>query len=225
MSETIDLVRALESELTERIVPVSAHDLSERLNPLTLQLSQQGPVLSKDTRMFRIRPMDYKPGLIDEVGAPSQGKIRIGRLNDQDHRVLYLADSPDTAFAERRVNPGELCLLSEWRVNVEQLVMANGGIPQANFAQYFPSDVSQNVLPIFTPREYTQEILDLFRQIYTMDVGQNTSLYRWSIACGLVNGFSSQCDRKNVEETIDGMTKWSGRYPFCSYCISQHKNR
>jgi len=158
--------------------------------------------------------MDHKPVLIDEVGAPPSKVSPIGRLNDEGQSVLYVADSPDTAFAECRATAGEFCL-SEWRVNVQKLAMANGGIPPTMLIERFPNDIDEGKsrLPLSNADE--EQILKLFREIYTLDVGEDRSLYRWSIACGLVNGFSHQCDREALE-IADGMTHWNGRYPFAA---------
>jgi hypothetical protein len=133
--------------------------------------------------------MDHQPEFVDEVGAPPSDKSPIGRLNDAGQSVLYLADSPDTAFAESRSSAGEFCL-SEWRVNVPKLAMANGGISPAMLAQRFPNEIYQGEQPLPLPTAADEMVLSLFREIYTLDVDNDRQLYRWSIACGLANGFS-----------------------------------
>jgi hypothetical protein len=212
MTDTVEAMRSLEQELRGRIVPTSIEGLSERLEPLSIGLSQRIPVAVLDTRMFRVRRMDHKPALIDEVGAPPPKGSPVGRLNGEGQSVLYLADSPDTAFAESRATAGEFCL-SEWRVNVQKLAMANGGIPQTMLAERFPNDIDEGKHLVTLPNANDERVLNLFREIYTLEVGEDRSLYRWSIACGLVNGFSHQCDR-DAAKTADGLTHWNGRYPF-----------
>jgi len=214
MTDTIEMLTTLERELHSRIVPTSIEGLSERLNPLSIGLTQRIPVAFFDTRMFRIRRMDHKPASIDEVGAPPLERSPIGRLNDEGQSVLYLADSPDTAFAESRAIAGEFCL-SEWRVDVQKLGMANGGISPTMLAERFLTDIYEGDQPIPIPNARDEQILSLFREIYTLDVREDRSLYWWSIACGLVNGFSHHCDRSAVE-TVEGMPQWNGRYPFAA---------
>ena len=156
--------------------------------------------------------MDQKPILIREVGAPAPTESPIGRLNDERQSVLYLADSPDTAFAERGSVPGYFCL-SEWRVTAAKLAMANGGIP-SNISERFRKEGSKIGPPEFIPRTDAEAILNLFREIFTLNVQENLSLYRWSIACGLASGFSHKCDRAGAVETAEGITRWEGRWPF-----------
>lgn len=162
--------------------------------------------------MFRVRRMQSKPGYVREIGAPPAEVTPIGRLNAISQSVLYLADSPDTAFAESRAISGEFCL-SEWSVTAEKLAAANGGLSTDTLAQGFPIEVyeGEGVLPV--PGADDEKVLGLFREIYTLDVGEDGSLYAWSIACGLVNGFAHACDRVAVE-TPDGTTKWEGHCPF-----------
>lgn len=224
VTDTNETLRNLERELRGQIAPLSIDGLRERLNLLSIGLTQRIPVAFFDTRMFRTRRMEHKPGSTNEVGAPPPTRSRIGRLNDEGRSVLYLADSPDTAFAEARAVAGEFCL-SEWRVNVQKLAMANGGISPTMLVERFPNDIYEGDQPIPVPNASDEHILSFFREIYTLDVGGDRSLYRWSIACGLVNGFSHQCDR-NAAETVGGMTQWNGRYPFAAIAYpSMRTNR
>jgi hypothetical protein len=95
------------------------------------------------------------------------------------------------------------------------LALANGGIPPAILAERFPNEEESSALTSrFAPRDDADEILKLFDEIYTLDVQDNFLLYRWSIACGLVNGFSHKCDRSSAVEVTDGLTRWTGRSPF-----------
>ncbi len=209
MSTTTEILTGLESELQSGVAPSSIKELSERLDSLSIGLNRQIPWFVFDTRMFRVRRMVSKPLVIDEVGAPPEDKSPIGRLNDERQSVLYLADSPDTAFAESRVTAGEFCL-SEWRVDVPKLAMAHGGIPSDILAQRFEGAELRS-----HQQEFDHHILNLFRQIYILDVHKDPYLYRWSIACGLVNGFSHKFERTDTKE-INGQTEWNGRYPFAA---------
>jgi hypothetical protein len=211
----IELITTLERELRARTVPDNVDALSERLQPLTLGLRQEAPVLLADTRLFRIRRMNRKPDSMREVGAPPPEKSSIGRLNDDGQSILYCADTPETAFAEAR-GPvaGEFCL-SEWRVTAQRLGMVNGGISPTMLAARCPIKIGGD--PSFPTTKLPEEeelILAFHREIYTLDVGAVPALYRWSIACGLANGFSHRCGRTSVETTADGNTKFNGRYPF-----------
>jgi RES domain-containing protein len=210
----IELITTLERELCDRTVPDTVEGLSERLEPLSIGLTQTIPVLFADTRMFRIRRMDRKPDSIDQVGAPPHGKSPIGRLNDEGQSVLYLADTPVTAFAEAR-GPvaGEFCL-SEWRVTAQKLGMANGGFSPTMLSERCPIKIGDASLPVQRLREEDERILGLYREIFTLDVGTVPALYRWSIACGMANGFSHRCGRTSVETTPDGNTQFNGRHPF-----------
>jgi hypothetical protein len=209
--QTIELLKALKYDLEKQIVPDSAENLRQRLEPLSIGLSHQCPVVGIRTRMFRVRSMAHKPVLINDVREPPPHLSPIGRLNDEGQSVLYLADSPDTAFAERGVAAGDY-VLSEWRVTAEKLAMANGGIPPTMLLERFRQEASDKELKFF-PKEGAEEIQSFFRDIYTLDVHDNLLLYRWSIACGLVNGFSHKCDRKDGGETPEGLTRWQGRCP------------
>ena len=211
--ETEDPLTSLREELCGRILPDSVGSLSERLRPLSVGLTHHCPLLGVGSRMFRIRKINNKPTSISEVGAPPAEKSPIGRLNDQGQSVLYLADSPDTAFAESGASAGEFCL-SEWRVTAEKLVMANGGISPKILAERFLKEDPEISTAEFTPRLDSEQILNLFREIFTLDVQENVLLYRWSIACGMACGFSYKCDRSEAAETTEGTTQWKGACPF-----------
>ncbi|HYR21478.1 MAG TPA: RES family NAD+ phosphorylase [Chthoniobacterales bacterium] len=215
MAGSIDLLAALDDELRQKIVPSSAFELSERLERLSIGVNHHCPIFYRDARMFRIRQMSRKPTLLIEVGEPPSQLSRIGRLNDQGQSVLYLADSPETAFAERGATAGDYCL-SEWRVTAEKFALANGGIPPRILAERFPNEEGSAAAlnSKFPPRHDANEILKLFADIYTLDVGGELLLYRWSIACGMVNGFSHKCDRNSATEVAGSLTRWTGRHPF-----------
>ena len=55
-------------------------------------------------------------------------------------------------------------------------------------------------------------MLALLRTLFTLPVETDALVYHWSIACGLVSGFSAICER-TLMETVGGNTKFSGRYP------------
>lgn len=206
------LIEEIRLWLQARTPPRDIDEVRERLAPLSIGLTQRIPVLFQGTRMFRVRAMQTKPEYISEIGVPPADLTPIGRLNAVGQSVLYLADSPNTAFAESRALPGELCL-SEWRVTAKKLAAANGGLSAETLAERFPTEVYEGSAVQPAPGVDDEKVLALFREIYTLDIGENRSLYSWSIGCGLVNGFSHACDR-TAKELPDGMTSWEGRYPF-----------
>ena len=134
----------------------------------------------------------------------------MGRLNDIGQSVLYVADSPDTAFAEKRANPGEYCL-SEWRTHPERVALANGGMPLSLLRSRFPNNFDPQTGALGGIED--DQVLELFRKIFAMDVRGDHERYRWSIACGLACGFAYLCERTSARE-LDGNTEWGGRYPF-----------
>lgn len=210
MTDLLEELAVLEHELASRQVPSSVERLADRLGPLSVGLRQQIPIAFRDTRMFRIRRMNHQPEAIKEVGIPPSESATIGRLNDTGQSVLYLADSPDTAFAEARATAGDFCL-SEWRVTAEKLALANGGLPPALLSERLPSD--NRPIPVLS--EIDQKVFGFFRKAYTLPVEADRSLYRWSIACGLANGFAHHCDRSATKE-LQGDTGWTGHYPFAA---------
>jgi hypothetical protein len=103
--------------------------------------------------------------------------------------------------------------MSEWRVQVDKLALANGGIAteaMAGLKDIFEGEGSSPV-----PTLEDEKVLGLLREIYTLDVGDPPQLYRWSIACALANQFFHIGERTQVEET-NGIAKWEGRYPFAA---------
>ncbi len=161
--------------------------------------------------MFRVTNWCGKPTRTSDVGAPPLARARIGRLNDVGQSVLYVSDSPDTAFTEVRATSGQFCL-AEWRTQPERLALTNGGMPLALLRARFPNncDAPEESTPAGSKDD---QLVDLFRRIFTLQVGDNHERYRWSIACGLACGFAHLCERTAAKE-IDGNTVWSGRYPF-----------
>jgi hypothetical protein len=219
----IQLLENLRRDLGQRNTP-SIEELSERLGSLAIGIPQRIPINFFDVRMFRIRSMDHKPERTIEAGAPPPSVAPpIGRLNDEGQRILYLADSPNTAFAESRTDAGEFCL-SEWRVNVPKLAMANGGISPAMLASRFSQEIYQGDEPAAVATADEEIILGFFRELYTMDVGNTPLRYRWSIACSMANGFSHKCDRNSAVETAKGMTEWTGRHPFSAIAYPSVRN-
>jgi len=211
-AKVTELLGSLKKELREGATPQSVEGLRERLDPLSIGLIHQCPTLGAGARMFRIRAMAEKPKSLDNVGQPPPELSSIGRLNEKGESVLYLGDSPETAFAERG-KLGGVFILSEWRVTAEKLALANGAIPPAILAQRFPKQEFEKD-PNFLPKPEAEKIQDFFRDIYTLDAGNNSLLYRWSIACASVNGFAHKCDRVEGGQTPDGLTRWQGRCPF-----------
>ena len=120
--------------------PLAIELMVRKLEPLSIGLRQKIPVLSAGARLFRIRKMETMPDAITEVGAPPPGVAPIGRLNEAGQSILYLADSPDTAFSEARATAGQYCL-SEWRVQQPKVALANGGIHIDLLRAHFPNDL------------------------------------------------------------------------------------
>jgi len=168
--------------------------------------------------MFRVLPMERKPENIKRIGIPPLDRATIGRINDEGKPVLYLADSPDTAFAEARATSGDFCL-SEWRVTAEKLALTNGGISQDLFSSAFLSEGGNAGIVFPTANKGDEQTLKLFRKIFTLPVNEDRTMYRWSIACGMANGFAHICDRGVVQE-VNGNTIWPGRYPFAAIAYS-----
>jgi hypothetical protein len=207
-----ECISAIRSELRGRVVPESVEILGERLGLITVGIRQRVPIAFRGARMFRIVRWDQKPSHVDQVGAPPAGSSRMNRLSGQAQRVLYLADSPDTAFAESRTVEGIFCM-SEWRVQVDKLALANGGIAAEAMAGLKNIYEGEGSSP--APTLEDDKVLGLLREIFTLDIGDLPQLYRWSIACALANGFSHIGERTLVEET-NGITRWEGRYPFAA---------
>lgn len=145
-----------------------------------------------------------------DVGARQPQGARIGRLNDHDQSVLYVADSPDTAFAEVRASTGFFAL-AEWRTRPPRMALANGGIPEGLLESRFPREFGPPGTTI--GGRIDEQVLALFRQIFTLKIDNDEALYRWSIACGLTCGFAHLCERTAVQQ-VAGHTEWCGRYPF-----------
>jgi hypothetical protein len=205
-------ITVIRSELENRVVPESLETLAARLGSITEGISQRIPIAFRGTRMFRIVHWDHKPSRVDQIGAPRAGSPRTNRLSDQGQYVLYLADSPDTAFAESQAVEGTFCM-SEWRVHVDKLALANGGITAQ--AMTGLKDIYEGEEPLLPLTLKDQIVTDLLRDIYTLNVSNTPQLYRWSIACALANGFSHVRERTFVEET-NGVTRWEGRHPFAA---------
>jgi hypothetical protein len=220
-----DIAREIDSlrrELTAQTVPRDVEAIFRRLEPLSIGLTQKAVILLRGARMFRIRQLGSEPAHIRDVGAPPSGVTPIQRLNDTGQSILYLADSPDTAFAEARSTAGEFCL-SEWRVTAEKPGTANGGLSPEMLRG--AKDIYEGDTPPAPPNEIDELISKFFRQIYTLDVGSNTALYRWCIGCGMANGFSHTFDRK-ATELPNGTTRWDGQFPFGAIVYpSVRKNR
>lgn len=205
-----EVILTVQKELEGGLPPNSVTGLATRLGELAIGIPQRVPILFSGARLFRVRKMEAKPHAVHEVGAPPVGVASIGRLNEQGQRILYVADSPATAFAEARSAPGDYCL-SEWNVNVAKLALANGGLTSEMLSERFPEIVGDSGVAVAGVEE--ERVLRLFRQIYTLSVTDDGRLYRWSIACGLANGFAHMLERTETKE-VDGSTEWEGRYPF-----------
>ena len=99
MPAYMHLLQQLHADVLSCTIPDSAKALVKRFEPLTVGMRLKAPILLSGARLFRIRRMNNIPLNIAEVGAPPTGVAPIGRVNDKGQSVLYLADSPDTAFA------------------------------------------------------------------------------------------------------------------------------
>lgn len=211
MNQNNDLFEALLRELTNESAPSSTEAIAERLNPLSIGLRQKIPILTNGARLFRVTNWCGKPTQISDVGPPPSDFARMGRLNDVRQSVLYVADSPDTAFAEARATVGEFSL-AEWQTEPARVALANGGLPFDLLKSRFPNDFDPPMGSILTGSEDDQ-VINLFRKIFTLPADDNHERYRWSIACGLACGFAHRCERTATKE-IGADTEWTGRYPF-----------
>lgn len=209
MSPYDELIGELHAAVAAGSTPAIEH-IVKKLEPLAIGLRQKIPVVSAGARLFRVRKMEAMPLTVVEVGAPPLGVAPIGRLNEAGRSILYLADSPDTAFSEARATAGRYCL-SEWWVQQPKVALANGGIHIDLLRAHFPSDLDPPGAVMPAGRE-DEQVLALFGELFTLPATQNSNLYRWSIACGLANGFAALCGR-TVTETVDGNTMFNGRYP------------
>lgn len=210
MSAYEHLLYQLRAELDAGLVPESTEHLAKRLELISDGMRLKIPVLSAGVRLFRVRRVDKMPVNTAEVGAPPARVVPIGRVNDLGKSVLYLADSPNTAFAEARATTGRYCL-SEWRVQEPKVALANGGIPENLLCARFPNDFGQSATVLGGVED--EELLALFHALFTLQVDQDAGLYRWSIACGLANGFAPICGR-TATEAVNGNTEFTGQYPF-----------
>jgi hypothetical protein len=207
-----DLIEALLCELTTKSTASSTQAIAERLNPLSIGLQQKVPILKSGARLFRVTNWCGKPTRTSDVGPPPPARAPMGRLNDVGQSVLYLADSPDTAFAEARATRGEFSL-AEWRTQPARVALANGGIPFALLGSRFPNNFDPSMRNTLFGDEDDQ-VINLFRKIFTLPVDDDEHCrYRWSIACGLACGFAHLCERTAAKE-IAGNTEWTGRHPF-----------
>ena len=118
------LLHKLTHAATSGFAPTSVAQIAAQLEPLMSGLRQKIPVLASGARLFRVRKMAQKPRSTHEVDHPPRGVAQIGRLNPAGESILYLADSPDTAFAEARAISGLYCL-SEWRIQPPKVALAN----------------------------------------------------------------------------------------------------
>ena len=204
-----DLAASVLAEIRAARPPKSIAAAFDILKPTNLGMEMRIPILKSGARMFRIRQMSAKPTHIREIEAPPVGIAPLQRLNDQGQSVFYLADSPDTAFAEARSAAGEYCL-SEWRTNQQKIALVNGGFDRQSLARFFPSDFTAENLRLGGVADDLVE--RLFADIFTLSAGSDPRMYWWSIACGQANGFSHACERTENRE-MDGNTCWTGRFP------------
>jgi hypothetical protein len=221
MSRHTALVQAVLRDLEAQRPPESIEAAFDLLNPLSIGLRLHIPVISKGARLFRVRKMNAKPRQVTDVGAPD-GAATIGRLNDFGCSVLYLADSPDTAFAEVQSTSGEYCL-SEWRIQQPNVCLANGGFEYVALKKFFPNDLGPPGMPLGYVEDH--EVCSLFVAIFTIPNSVDHRMYWWSIACGMTHGFAHTCER-TATELIDGYTEWTGRFPWAGIAYpSMRKNK
>lgn len=209
MSKHKETIESVRREIRAGRPPPSIDAACEMLTLASIGRRYQTPLLDTGARMFRIRKMNAKPSNRSEVGAPPAGLAGIQRLNLQSESVLYLGDSPATAFAEARAEPGEYCL-SEWRTNRDRIVVANGGFNDEELARFFGTESLIGSTPLGGAEDH--DVAALFRDLFFINTGNDPTMYWWSIACGRANGFSAICERTTTE-LINGNTRWTGRFP------------
>jgi hypothetical protein len=207
MKYTID---ELLNHAERRISPEGLDGLDEALGELVINVRQQFVIVYAATTLYRVRRLDNKTNSTTDLGAPPLGIAPMGRLNMRGESVLYLSDSPETAFAEIRATTGAYCV-SQWQTMPDKLAIANGGIAQEFRARYFGESHDPNASEIGGVDD--QRVLQLLEVLFTLDVGTQPELYGWSIATGRANGFAAVCQREGKTE-INGNTIFNGRYPF-----------
>ena len=204
--DTIDRIRiGIRKEITPAI-----DELVELISPITIGLTQPMPIIYEGGRLFRVRMLADKPSNRSLVGAPPVGVATRGRINEEGTSVLYLSDTPATALKEAGVSKGECCL-SEWRVDCKRLGLVNGGLTSELLKNRFPNHISPADAP--KPTEQDELVMALFRDVFTLDVGDDNERYAWSVAAGRAGGFSHKSGLKEKIEQ-DSFTKIIGDTPF-----------
>jgi hypothetical protein len=209
----------IENALDGRAIPGSIDEAFKQINPLTVEVKLQSRLLivGRYWRMFRARAMGARPAHIVEIGAPPAYKVLLpGRLNDCGQSVLYLADSFNTALCEINAVEGQYCL-SEWEVNEPKLACANGGLHPDFLAGLLPHDYTGQLHLDRPVSEREDELLTFIRKVFMSPLGGE--LYRWSIACGMANGFAHQRDLRSAIEA-NGNTWWEGAFPMSAIAYS-----
>lgn len=206
VKETLDLIR----EGIGQTPTPSIEELRSLITPITIGLTQPMPVAFEGTRMFRVRALADKPKHVQNVGAPPSGVAPRGRINEEETSVLYLSDTPRTALAEADIEEGDYCI-SEWRVDCPKLGLVNGGITKQLLADHFSQAISD--LPAPEPTEQDHLVMELFRDVFTLDVGDDIGCYAWSIAAGRASGFNHLSGLEEKTEK-DGITMIKGEMPF-----------
>ena len=204
--ETIDRIR---SQMQEAAIP-SIDDLAQLITPITIGLTQPMPVIEQGGRLFRVRNVAEKPTNISLAGAPPLGVAARGRINEEGTSVLYLSDTPATALREAGIKSG-VCCLSEWRVECERLGLVNGGLTQQLLKDHFPKHIGPADAP--TPGDQDEEVMALFREVFTLDAKGNADRYAWSIAAGRAGGFNHKSGLKKKVKKGE-FTQIIGETPF-----------
>lgn len=220
MSRHKEFIEQIRSHLRAGHPPASIDDAYRILLTTTENLRLQAPRLPKGERLFRVRRMPGKPTNRSEVGPPPAGCAQLGRLNLPGESVLYLADSPATAFAEVRAAPGDYSL-SEWVTTADRIQLANGGFDEIELRDSFGGPIPGAEGPLGGVED--REVANLYRDIFSLDCAINPHLYWWSIACGRVNRFASKCERTGIR-TEGANTIFEGKFPLAGIAYLSVQN-
>lgn len=123
------IMRRLENKINEvmsgDISALSIDDLVNSIMPLTGGMVLVSALLKEEERMYRVRKLDHT-NLVSDLSYPPAENAIEGRVNRAGSPMFYASNNRYAAIAETEPKPGDILLVSSWKV-IEPLELSHIG--------------------------------------------------------------------------------------------------
>lgn len=180
-----------DSDIIKHLTKILAYNNGKNANFTPMSISTH--VIPPNTLLFRIRSFDSTIKTEDDLWYPPANRIKkLGRLNDINEPILYIAGDVGTALAEMRVNVGEEFYLLFYKVsspiNLVDISPSKGAYSQYPKVEEFVSNFLVDEFSTFVPETENERyrVSNIIGKYYFnyKNIGQDGWIYPSAVKSG-----------------------------------------